>query len=104
MKQYGEKSATEFTKKQIGVIYSLAKKGELKIEKWFIKELYNLADFYGIDWNKGIAAQESDIKKILEDVFANDYTAAQDRIDSTTEEWFNLLSIKNQKNCDREIM
>lgn len=34
MKNYGAMKATEFTRKQIGVIYSKAKKGELKIEKW----------------------------------------------------------------------
>lgn len=33
MRNYGANKATEFTKKQIGVIYRMAKNGELKVEK-----------------------------------------------------------------------
>ena len=42
MKVYGTYFATEFTKKQINVIYGKAKNGELKVEKWFIRDLYEL--------------------------------------------------------------
>ena len=38
MKQYGANKATEFTKKQIGVIFANAKSGNLKIENWVIKD------------------------------------------------------------------
>lgn len=54
MRRYGMNQATEFSKKQISVIYGKAKAGQLKIEKWLISRFYDLADFYGIDWNRGI--------------------------------------------------
>lgn len=56
MKQYGLMKATEFTKKQVNVIFAKAKHGELKVEKWFISELYTLADYYNYDDNRSANA------------------------------------------------
>ncbi len=36
MIQYGANKATEFSKKQIGVIFGMAKRGELKVEKFIM--------------------------------------------------------------------
>lgn len=69
MRNYGANKTTEFTKKQIGVIYRMAKNGELKVEKWVISDFYDLADYYGYDDNRNVEASEKKIKKILDAVF-----------------------------------
>lgn len=101
MKQYGAFFASEITKKQVNVIFAKAKRGELKVEKWFLQDLYNLADYYGYDSNRSAAEQESEVKKILDAVFANDLVTAQTIIDETESKWYSLYSKKNQAKCDR---
>lgn len=101
MKQYGYMRATEFTKKQIGVIFAKAKNGELKVEEWFMHKLYSLADYYGYDSNRSVEDQEREVKWILEAVFANNNEEAQDLINKTADIWFNSFSFKKQKKCDR---
>ena len=80
MKEYGFNKATEFTKKQIGVIYYKAKSGELKVEKWFMSFLYDLADYYGTDSNRLVEERESEVLKILDNVFSNKIDEAQELI------------------------
>lgn len=104
MKVYGAKKATEFTKKQIGVIYGMAKNGELKVEKWVISDLYNLADYYGFDDNRTVEGAERKVLAILDAVFAKDIEKAQQLLDDYTEKTFNLLSRKNQQRADRTMM
>lgn len=104
MKVYGAKKKTEFTKKQIGVIYGTAKNGELKVEKWIMSELYNLADYYGYDDNRTVEDAEKKILAILDAVFAKDLEKAQKLLDDYTEKTFNLLSRKNQQRADRTMM
>lgn len=104
MRSYGMNKATEFSKKQISVIYGKAKAGQLKIEKWLISRFYDLADFYGIDWNRGIEKNERDILRILDAVFSDDLQKAQEEINFVTESWFKCLSIKGQKNADRAFV
>ena len=82
MRNYGANKATEFTKKQIGVIYRMAKNGELKVEKWVISDFYDLADYYGYDDNGSVEASERKIKKILDAVFEK--TTKKPRNSSTT--------------------
>lgn len=101
MKNYGARKATEFTKKQINVIWAKAKNGELKVEKWFISELYDLADFYGYDDNRSVEESEKDVLKILDAVFANNAEQAQELINNTAEKWFHLFGKKTQNKCDR---
>lgn len=104
MKVYGAKKATEFTKKQIGVIYGMAKNGELKVEKWIISDLYNLADYYGYDDSRTVEDAERKILAILDAVFAKDIEKTQKLLDDYTEKTFNLLSRKNQQRADRTMM
>ena len=104
MKQYGANKATEFTKKQISVIYYKAKNGELNVEKWVINEFYNLADYYGYDDNHSVEEAETKIKNILEAVFSNDLAIAQELINDYTSKTFELLSNKNQAKCDRNLV
>ena len=101
MKQYGFFKATDFTKKQVGVVFARAKSGALKIEKWFIQELYNLADYYGYDDNCSVARQEREVKSILDAVFANDMETAQRLIDDTTQKWYDSYGKKTKATCDR---
>lgn len=77
MKQYGFNKATEISAKQINVIYGCAKRGDLKVEKWVMKKMYNLADYYGYDYNGSVEREEASVKRILDAVFAKDYQEAQ---------------------------
>lgn len=103
MKQYGAMKATEFSKKQISVIYGKAKAGQLKVEKWFMSELYNLADYYGYDDNRTVEFSEMEVKEILNAVFANNNDDAQALINYCTEKWFNAYGKKTQAKCDRTL-
>lgn len=104
MKQYGFNKATEFSKKQIGVIFANVKQGKLKAEKWYMSRMYDLADYYGYDDNRSVEAEERAIKSILKAVFDGDLDAAQDRIDKEQDHIFNLLTEKAQKSIDRDLM
>ncbi len=85
MKEYGAMKATEFSKKQIGVIYANAKNGNLKVEKWIMFKLYDLADYYGYDDNASVEYDERSVLLILDDVFAGRMAEAQERINDFTE-------------------
>ena len=104
MKQYGANKATEFTKKQIGVIFANAKNGNLKVENWVIKDFYKLADYYGYDYNKSAEQCEAEILKILEKVFDGNFSEAQELIDEYTEKHFELMGRKGQKQADRSYL
>ena len=102
MKQYGINKSTEFTKKQISVLYFKAKNGELKIEKWFLNDLYALAEYYWSDDNRSVEYSEKDVLKILESVFNGEIEAAQVLINETENKWFNLYGKKEQAKRNRE--
>lgn len=104
MKRYGYMKATEFTKKQIGVIYRLAKTGELKVEKWVISEFYVLADYYGYDYNGSVESCETSILKILDAVFAKDLAETQERINEYTEKQFDLMGRKAREKADKNYL
>lgn len=104
MKTYGFNKATEFSKKQIGVIYRMAKNGELNVEKFVMSHLYDLADYYGYDSNHSVARDEVMVLNILNDVFDGNIESAQKRIDDFTEWHFNGLSAKYQRNADRSLV
>ena len=104
MKVYGSRKATEFTKKQIGVIYAKAKNGELKVEKWYMDHLYNLADYYGYDDNRSVEDEERNILNILALVFNNELAKAQEIITEQTDMELNLLSRKRMLSADRSFV
>lgn len=104
MKSYGAMKATEFTKKQINVIFKMAKNGELKVQKFVINDMYNLADFYGYDDNKNAERSEAKIVKVLDNVFDGNFAKAQELIDDYTEWLFGNLSVKYQNNADRTLV
>lgn len=101
MKQYGVMKATEFTKKQINVIYFKAKNGELKVEKWFINKLYELADFYGYDDNGTVAYDEIFVKKIIDSAFNGTSEKTQELINDCENKWFEQYGKKEKQKCDR---
>lgn len=103
MRQYGCYKSTEFTAKQISVVYYKAKSGELKVEKWFMQELYNLADYCGYDDNRSVEFEETKVKQILEAVFAKNTQKAQELIDHMEDDMFERFSRKNQAKCDRTL-
>lgn len=104
MKQYGKNQATEFTKKQIGVIYYAAKAGDLKVEKWLTSYMYDLADFYGVDWNGSVAKEEQAVLHILSDVFAKNFASAQERLDSFSQSLQNCFTEKKRRGLDRRLV
>lgn len=104
MKAYGANKATEFTKKQISVIYGMAKRAELKVEKWVISEMYDLADYYGFDDNHSAEKAEQDIINILNAVFENDIVKAQELVDEYTEKNWNLMGKKAQAKANRSLV
>lgn len=104
MKQYGAMKATEFSKKQIGVIYRCAKQGDLKVEKWIMSRLYDYADYYGYDDNGSMAENEEDVLRILDKVFAGEMAEAQEMIDSFTAHKYDTLSRKLQGTVDRDMV
>lgn len=80
MRNYGAMKATEFTKKQINVLYALNKNGALEIAPEVLKRLYNLADYYGYDDNGSVEWDERKVLIIIDAVFAKDYEKAQNLI------------------------
>lgn len=104
MKIYGANKATEFTRKQISVIFRNAKAGNLKIEKHIINDFYNLADYYGFDDNKSVERAEFHIMQILDDVFGGDFEKAQKHIDEYTERALADLTPARIAKLNRELV
>lgn len=104
MKTYGAKKATEFTRKQISVIFKLAKNGELKVEKWYMARLYDLADFYGYDDNRSVEQDEKAILIILNEVFSGNIRKAQELINRDSEKVYGLYGRKVQRKCNRDLV
>jgi len=104
MKTYGARKATEFTRKQIGVVYRMAKAGDLKVEQWIMSEFYDLADYYGYDDNGSVAASEARILEILEKVFAGKAEEAQALIDQYTANTLELISRKRKDSINRNYI
>lgn len=101
MRQDGFYKSTEFTKKQISVIYGKAKSGALKVEKWFIAHIYDLADYSGYDDNGNVAQSEREVKTILNAVFENDLEKAQELINKTADDWYERAGKKTNAKRDR---
>lgn len=104
MKAYGMNKATEFTKKQISVIYGMSKRSELKVEKWVISEFYDLAEYYGYDSNGSVELSERTILNILNAVFDKDVERAQKLIDWYTEVNFERMTKKAQAKANRSLV
>lgn len=103
MKNYGANKATEFTKKQIGVIYRAAKNGKIKIEKWAMSEMYDLSDYYGYDNNGSVAEREGMILRILDNLFDGNIETAQEWIDRYNKR-IELKSRKEMAKADRNLV
>lgn len=104
MRRYGFNQATDFTKKQINVIFKNAKEGNIKVEKWMMNRMYELADFYGADDNGSVTRSEQRIKHILDLVFDRDFETAQTKIDGFTDQEFESYSPKYQAKFDRNYV
>jgi hypothetical protein len=104
MKRYGTMFATEFNKNSLKPLYMLSKNGSLKVEKWAMNYIYDLADYYGYDFNRSVEDDERHIKEIIQYVSQNDLETAQKKINEYTDSVFNLLSKKNQKSCNHEYV
>lgn len=103
MKNYGAFKATEFTKKQISVLYYKAKNGEIKVEKWVINKLYDLADYYNYDYTGSVEKTEQKVLIILDAMFNHDNNL-QSLIDNFTETEFNHYTEKAQKAFNRNYV
>ena len=104
MKSYGPNKATEFTKKQINVIYGKAKGGELHLEKWLVSRLYDMADFYGQDYSGEAEREERYILRALEQVFSGNVAAAQETLDNYKDSCLNSFTTNYLNKLDRTII
>lgn len=105
MKTYANgMKATSISRKQIGVIFGKAKRGELKVQKFVMADFYDIADFYNYDDNGNTERAEAQIRRILDEVFAGNDNEAQKLIDSYTEHLFNQLGTKAQGKVDRSLV
>ena len=72
---------TRISRKQIGVIFSNFKKGNLNLTDEIIKWLYNsIADFGGFQNNADREDVQCRIKSALDDVFSGEYKEAEKEI------------------------
>ena len=74
------------TRKQIDVIFSKAKAGELNVEKWMMNTLYSLSEMKDLPYTTYV-----EIKHILDNVFSGNISNAQRLIDEMTEEEYKKL-------------
>lgn len=77
MKLYGANKATEFSKKQINVLYAMNKQGKLTIADDTLNTFYKLAEYYGYDDNGSVEWAERKVLIILDAAFAGDLEKAQ---------------------------
>lgn len=85
------------TRKQIDVIFSKAKAGELNVEKWMINSLYRMTEMGSLPYTTYV-----EIKHILDDVFSGNISNAQRLIDEMTEEEYKKLCKYNE--LDRNMV
>ena len=105
MKAYANgMKATSISRKQIGVIFGKAKRGELKVQRFVMSDFYDIADFYNYDDNGNVERAEAQIRRILDEVFAGNDQKAQELIDSYTETLFNQLGVKAQQKANRNLV
>lgn len=105
MKEYANgKKATEFNRRQVGMIYANAKQGALKVERWAMCLIYDAAEFYGYDDNRSMEDRERDIMKILDEVAAGNLEEAQARIDAFTAFTWDLMGRKFQTRANRALV
>ena len=104
MRQNGPYKYTEFTRKQINVLYGKAKSGELKVEKWVMKEFYDLAEYRGYDDNRNVERSERSILQILDAMFAGRLEDTQKLINEYTEKNYSLMGEKAKRTAIREYI
>lgn len=95
---------SRLTRKQVNVVYANAKKGNIRVEKWMISQMYELADETEqiIDWNGSIGSKLDKCRMILDAIFANDYEKAQRIIDWAFD--INLYGRKTVERIDRTVI
>ncbi len=85
------------TRKQIDVIFSKAKAGELNVEKWMMNSLYRMTEMGSLPYTTYV-----EIKHMLDDVFSGNISNAQRLIDEMTEEEYKKLCKYNE--LDRNMV
>ena len=93
------------TRKQANVIFACAKAGKIKLERWQMSSIYNLADKADdciVDWNGSTRKDRETVRDILDNIFAGDFEKAQARIDK----FYNLADYgkKFKDRADRRLI
>ena len=79
------------TRKQIDVVFSKAKAGELNVEKWMMNSLYRMTEMGSLPYTTYV-----EIKHILDDIFSGNISNAQRLINEMTEEEYKKLCKYNE--------
>ena len=96
--------SSSISKKQVNVIFAKAKAGELKIERWVMRDFYSIVNFDGIDWNGSTARLSDDVSRILDNIFEGNIEKAQSRIDFYTKSTFDGYTDKGKATLQRELV
>lgn len=92
---------SSITRKQVNVLFAKAKAGELKIERFAISAMYDLADGYFWEAGESMKEDEKNVKAAVNNVFNGKMSAAQDRINKYTAEIFGRCTEKKQAELNR---
>ena len=103
MKQVGHKQSIEISQKQINALYRAAKERKIKLEKWVANEWYHICEYYGYDDNQNALSLENKLKDILQAFFDEDENL-QNLINEYTEESFNRMGLKAQRDLKRDLV
>lgn len=91
MRRIGRNVQSEITRKQINAIYSANKKGNVNVEPFAMKWMYDFAGYTTEAHSDSsaicevIMREEGQIRDIVEAIFNNDFAKAQAVIDEVTE-------------------
>lgn len=72
---------TGISRKQAGVIFANWKRGNIEATQSIISEVYNYSEFRTVNAQQCECDMVDYLRECIDAIFANDYSAAQDRLD-----------------------
>lgn len=99
-----EARASYVTRKQINVIFSNAKRGNLKVEKGFMAHLYNMTEANVWKSENSRTEDFNTVRVILDAIFGSDMEKAQELIEKAEAKNFDELGNKAKASYDRAFV